>query len=94
MKQEHSDLLNVSDDIETATTNHNNKFPTADSAFTNDFSLLPKFVPTDTLEHLENCGKNASRKSEDTFVEFVSSKGLRLLSFGHDVPVTTDNLED
>ena len=46
-----------------------------------------------TLEHLENCGKNASRKSEDTFVEFASSKG-RLLSFVHDVPVTTDNLEE
>ena len=78
LKQEHTDS-NVSVDIETVATNHINKFPTADSAFTNDFRLLPKFVPTDTLEHLKNCGKNASRKSEDTFVEFASSKGLRLL---------------
>ena len=90
LKQEHTDS-NVSVDIETVATNHINKFPTADSAFTNDFRLLPKFVPTDTLEHLKNCGKNASRKSEDTFVEFASSKGLRLLPFVH---VTTDNLEE
>ena len=93
LKQEHTDS-NVSVDIETVATNHINKFPTADSAFTNDFRLLPKFVPTDTLEHLKNCGKNASRKSEDTFVEFASSKGLRLLPFVHDVQVTTDNLEE
>ena len=76
LKQEHTDR-NVSVDIENVATNHIDKFPTGDSAFTNDFSLLPKFVPTDTLEHLKNCGKNASRKSEDTFVEFASSKGLR-----------------
>ena len=94
MKQVHTDLLNVSVNIETVATNHINKFPTADSAFTNDFCLLPKFVPTDTLQHLKNCGKNASRKSEDTFVEFASSKGLRLLSCVHNVPVTTGNLEE
>ena len=95
MKQEHTDILNVSVDIETVATNHINKFPTADSALTNNFSLLPKFVlMTDTLEHLKNCGKNASRKSGDTFVQFASSKGLGLLSIGHDVPETRDNLEE
>ena len=40
LKQEHTHL-NVSVDIETVATNHISKFPTADSAFTNDFSLLP-----------------------------------------------------
>ena len=51
LKQEHTDLLNVSVDIETVATNHINKFPRADSAFTNDFSLLPKFgLMTDTLQ--------------------------------------------
>ena len=93
LKQEHTDL-NVPVDVETVPTNHINKFPTADSAFTNDLSLLPKFVPTDTLMPLKNCGKNTSRKSGDTFVEFASSKGLRLLPFVHDVQVTTDNLEE
>lgn len=93
LKQEHTDL-NVPVDVETVPTNHINKFPTADSAFTNDLSLLPKFVPTDTLMPLKNCGKNTSRKTEDTFVEFASSKGLRLLPFVHDVQVTTDISEE
>ena len=67
LKQVGTNKLNdVSVNIETVTTKHINKFPTADSAFTNAFSLLLKFVPTDTLEHLKSCGKNASRKSEDT----------------------------
>ena len=47
LKQEHTEA-NVPVDIETVGTDHINKFPTADSAFSNDFSLLPKFVPTDT----------------------------------------------
>ena len=38
-RQEHTDLI-LSVDIETVATNHIYKFPTADSAFTNDFSLL------------------------------------------------------
>ena len=53
LKQEHTEV-NVPVDIETVATNHINKFPTADSAFTNDFNLLPKFVPADTSEHLKN----------------------------------------
>ena len=73
MKQEHhTDLSNVSVDVGAVATNHINKFPNADSAFTNDFSLLPKFVlMTDTLEHLKNCGKTASRKSENTFIIII-----------------------
>ena len=74
-RQERTDLI-VSVDIETVATNHINKFPTADSAFTKDFSLLPNFIPTDTLEHLKSCRKNASRKTEDTFVEFAVLKVL------------------
>ena len=42
--------------------NHFKNFPTVDSAFGDDFTVLPMFVPTDTLEHLKNCGKN-TRKS-------------------------------
>ena len=37
-------------------------FPTEDSAFKEDFSVLPVFVPTDTLDHLKECGK-ATKKS-------------------------------
>ena len=53
LKQKHTEL-NGSVDIETVAANHINKFPTAESAFTDDFRLLPKFAPTDTLEYLKN----------------------------------------
>ena len=60
--------------------NHFKNFPTVDSAFVDDFTVLPTFVPTDTLEHLKNCKKN-TRKSADAVAEFASSKGLEMLSF-------------
>ena len=60
--------------------NHFKDFPTVDSAFGDGFTVLPTFVPTDTLEHLKNCIKN-TRKSADSVVEFASSEGLRMLSF-------------
>ena len=44
--------------------NHFKNFPTVDSAFGDNFTVLPTFVRTDTLEHLKNCGKNI-RKSAD-----------------------------
>ena len=49
-------------------------YSTVDSAFT----VLPTFVPTDTLEHLKNCRKN-TRKSADAVAEFASSKGPKML---------------
>ena len=71
MKQENT--LNVSVDIETLATNHiNNSLQLIRLSLTTSV-----FFPTDTLEHLKNCGKYASRKSEHTFVQFASSKGLR-----------------
>ena len=60
--------------------NHFKNFPTVDSAFVDDFTVLPTFVPTDTLEHLKNCRKN-TRKSADAVAEFASSKGPKMLSF-------------
>ena len=58
---------------ETASDAANNfkNFPTIDSAFGDDFTVLPTFVPTDALEHLKNCVKNA-RKSGDAVAEFAS----------------------
>ena len=50
--------------------NHFKNFPTVDSAFGNDFTVLPTFVSTDTLEHLKNCRKN-TRKSADAVAEFA-----------------------
>ena len=55
-------------------------FPTEDSAFKEDFSVLPVFVPTDTLDHLKECGK-ATKKStpREGVAEMSSKQGLRLL---------------
>ena len=64
-------------------------FPTDDSAFTEDFSVLPVFVPTDTLEHLKECGKATKKFSPgEAVAEMSSTKGLRLLPFVHDLQVS------
>ena len=65
--------------------NHFQKFPTVDSAVGDDFTVFPTLVPTDTLEHLKNFGKN-TRKSTDAVAGFASPKGLRILSFVHELP--------
>ena len=49
--------------------NHFKNFPTVDSAFDDDFTVLPTLVQTDILEHLKN-----TRKSADAVAEFASSK--------------------
>ena len=54
--------------------------PTFDSAFGEDFTVLPTFVPTVRWELQKNSGKN-TRKSADAVADFASSKGLRMLSF-------------
>ena len=91
LKQEQSGV--TSEDVDTGNANYFDKFPNDDSAFTTDFSLLPNFVPNDTLEHQKNCGKN-TKKSDDAIVEFASSKGLRMLPFVHDVQVSKDTSGD
>ena len=67
-------------------------FPTEDSAFKEDFSVLPVFVPTDTLDHLKECGK-ATKKSTpgEAVAEMSNNKGLRLLPFVHDLQVFMTN---
>ena len=64
-------------------------FPTEDSAFKEDFSVLPVFVPNDTLNILKECGK-ATKKSTpgEAVAEMSSTKGLRLLPFVHDLQVS------
>ena len=43
-------------------------FPPLIQQFGDDFTVLSTFVPTDTLEHLKNCGKNTG-KSADVVAE-------------------------
>ena len=59
--------------------NHFKNFPTVDSAFGDDFTVLPKFVLTETLEHLNNSGKN-TRKSADAVAELVSAQNALICS--------------
>ena len=61
--------------------NHFKIFPTVDLEFCDGFTVLPTFVPTDTLEHLKNCRENTCRKYADSVSEFAGSTGLRMLSF-------------
>jgi hypothetical protein len=64
-------------------------FPSDDSAFNKDFSVLPVFVPTDTLDHIKNCGKSTKKFADnDAVAEMSSSKGLRMVSFVHDMEVS------
>ena len=82
LKQEQAGV--ISKEVETGNvTNYFEKLPVDESVFNCDFSLLPNFVPNDTLEHQKNCGKHV-KKSDDANVEFASTKGLRMLPFVHD----------
>ena len=63
-------------------------FPPFIQHFGDDFTILSTFVPTYSLEHLKNCGKNTKKLA-------ASSKGLRILSSVHDVKVcASTNSED
>lgn len=63
-------------------------FPSDDSVFNKDFSVLPVFVPTDTIDHIQKCGKTTKKSAaDDAVVEMSSSKGLRMVPFVHDMEV-------
>ena len=52
--------------------------------------MLPVFVPTDTLDHIKKCGKSTKKYADgDVIAEMSSSKGLRMVSFVHDIPVSS-----
>ena len=54
--------------------------PTFDSAFGDDFTVLPTFVPTVRLELQKNSGKN-TRKSADTLPSLQVPRGLECSHF-------------
>lgn len=65
-------------------------FPCDGCAFNEYFSVLPVFVPTDTLDHLKERGKTTKKSTaSEAVAEMSSTKGLRLLPFVHDLPVST-----
>ena len=60
-----------------------------DSMFHKDYSVLPLFEPTDTLDNLKECGKTTKKSlSTDAIAEMSSSKGLRWMPFVHDLQVS------
>ena len=61
--------------------NHFKNFPIVDSAFGDGFTVLPTFVPTDTLEHLKNCRKN-TKKSADAVAEFAKRSKVNNIILG------------
>ena len=61
--------------------NHFKNFPIVDSAFGDGFTVLPTFVPTNTLEHLKNCRKN-TRKSADAVAEFAKRSKVNNIILG------------
>ncbi|CAB4045521.1 Hypothetical predicted protein [Paramuricea clavata] len=65
------------------------KFPSDDSAYNKDFSILPVFVPTDTLDHTQKCGKSTKKSVDgDAIADMSSSKVLRMVLFVHDMEVS------
>ena len=53
-------------------------FPTEDPVFSEDFSVLPVFVPNDTLQYVKECAKEKMKSTPgETVAEMSSTKGLR-----------------
>ena len=74
-------------------------FPSDDSAFNKDFSVLPVFVPTDTLDHIKKSGKSTKKSADgDAIAEMssssLSSKELRMAPFVHDIQVSSGGEPD
>lgn len=81
--------------IHNESTNSFLKFPSNDSAFSKDFSVLPIFVPTDTLDHLKRCGKTTKKSADDeAVVEMSSSKGLKMIPFVHNMETSKTDGSD
>ena len=57
------------------------QFAVDDSAFNKDYSALPVFVPTDTLNHLKECGKTTKKSlSTDAVVGNVKFKRFKIIA--------------
>ena len=68
-------------------------FPTDEEAnelFNNKFSVLPNFVPMDAFQHVKNSGKSIKKYDNVDAVVNSNDKGLRMMSFVHDLQVYKD----
>ena len=63
-------------------------FPSDESTqFSEDFSILPSFVPMDAFEQVKNSGKSIKKFANAEVVINSNDKGLRMMNFVHDLQV-------
>ena len=55
--------------------------------FSEDFSVLPSFVPMDAFEEVKNSGKSSKKSANAEVVINSNDKGLRMMNFVHELQV-------
>ena len=60
--------------------------------FSEDFSVLPSFVPMDAIKQIKNLGKSSKKSANAEVVINSNDEGLRMMNFVHELQVY-DNVE-
>ena len=61
--------------------------PDESTLFSEDFSVLPSFVPLDAFEPGQNSGKSSKKSAYAKVVINSNDKGLRMMNFVHELQV-------
>ena len=61
--------------------------PDESTQYSEDFSILPSFVPMDAFEQVKNSGKSIKKFANAEVVINSNDKGLRMMNFVHDLQV-------
>ena len=61
--------------------------------FSEDFSILPSFVPMDAFKQVRNCGKSVKKFANADVVINSNDKGFPMMSFVHDLQAYKYNNE-
>ena len=61
--------------------------PDESTLFSEDFSVLPSFVPMDAFEQVKNSGKSSKKSANAEVVINSNDKGLRMKNFVHELQV-------
>ena len=61
--------------------------PDESTLFSEDFSVLPSFVPMDAFEQVKNLGKSSKKSANAEVVINSNDKGLRMMNFVHELQV-------
>ena len=57
--------------------------PDESNLFSEDFSVLPSFVPMDAFQQVKNSGKSSKKSANAEVVINSNDKGLRMMNFVH-----------